>query len=364
MTTADVVRRAGRRVAGGWRRRRSAARRRRCSPTCCAGWRPTRSRVAVGVLTGALRQGRIGVGWATLRDVRPEPAADAVADGARGRRRRRPAGRDVGRRRRRAPAGRCSATCSAGRPSAEQELLWKMFGGELRQGALDGVMVDAVAKAAGVPVAAVRRAQMLAGDLGADRAAPRSRAASTRSAAVGHGAGPGGAADAGRAGRRRRGRAGGDRPGVGRVEARRRPDPGPPPRRRGAPLHPQPQRDHRPAAAPWPALVAGLPGGDLVLDGEALGVDDDGLAAPVPGHDGRLRCRCADRARARAVGVLLRRAARRRRRRSSTSRWSCARELLASVVPAGGPAAVDRHRRRRRGRRRSSTRPSAPATRA
>src|SRR6478752_10050873 len=29
---------------------------------------------AVGVLTGALRQGRIGVGWVTLRDVRPEPA--------------------------------------------------------------------------------------------------------------------------------------------------------------------------------------------------------------------------------------------------------------------------------------------------
>ena len=49
---------------------------------------------------------------------------------------------------------------------SEQDLLWKMFGGELRQGALDGVMVDAVAKAAGVPIAAVRRAHMLAGDLG------------------------------------------------------------------------------------------------------------------------------------------------------------------------------------------------------
>ena len=40
-----------------------------------------------------------------------------------------------------------------------------LFLGELRQGALEGVMADAVAKAAGVPAAAVRRAAMLAGDL-------------------------------------------------------------------------------------------------------------------------------------------------------------------------------------------------------
>jgi DNA ligase 1 len=37
--------------------------------------------------------------------------------------------------------------------------------GELRQGALAGLMVDAVAKAAGVPGALVRRALMLSGDL-------------------------------------------------------------------------------------------------------------------------------------------------------------------------------------------------------
>src|SRR3954454_22849244 len=35
---------------------------------------PDEVEAGVGVLTGALRQGRIGVGWATLRDVRPEPA--------------------------------------------------------------------------------------------------------------------------------------------------------------------------------------------------------------------------------------------------------------------------------------------------
>ncbi len=41
----------------------------------------------------------------------------------------------------------------------------RLLGGELRQGALAGVMTDAVARAAAVPVAAVRRAAMLGGDL-------------------------------------------------------------------------------------------------------------------------------------------------------------------------------------------------------
>ena len=43
--------------------------------------------------------------------------------------------------------------------------------GEIRQGALEGVMVDAVARAAAVPLADVRRAAMLAGDLGTVAAA-------------------------------------------------------------------------------------------------------------------------------------------------------------------------------------------------
>jgi len=49
--------------------------------------------------------------------------------------------------------------------SDEQQFLRRLLGGELRQGALSGVMADAVAVAAAVPVAAVRRAAMLAGDL-------------------------------------------------------------------------------------------------------------------------------------------------------------------------------------------------------
>src|SRR4029450_9906847 len=47
----------------------------------------------------------------------------------------------------------------------ERRLLAGLFLGELRQGALEGVMLEAVAKAADVPAPAVRRAAMLAGDV-------------------------------------------------------------------------------------------------------------------------------------------------------------------------------------------------------
>src|SRR5581483_8807836 len=47
----------------------------------------------------------------------------------------------------------------------EQRFLAQLARGELRQGALAGIMADAVAKAAGVDLALVRRAAMLAGDL-------------------------------------------------------------------------------------------------------------------------------------------------------------------------------------------------------
>ena len=53
----------------------------------------------------------------------------------------------------------------------EQRFLFGLLSGELRQGALEGVMTDAVARAASVPVAEVRRAMMLRGSLGAVAAA-------------------------------------------------------------------------------------------------------------------------------------------------------------------------------------------------
>ena len=55
----------------------------------------------------------------------------------------------------------------------EQDFLVRLLFGELRQGALEAVLVDAVARAAGVPAARVRRAAMLAGDLAPVAAAVR-----------------------------------------------------------------------------------------------------------------------------------------------------------------------------------------------
>jgi len=55
---------------------------------------------------------------------------------------------------------------------AEQDFLFRLLFGELRQGALEGVLMDAVARAAGVGPERIRRAAMLAGDL-----APVARAA-------------------------------------------------------------------------------------------------------------------------------------------------------------------------------------------
>ena len=45
----------------------------------------------------------------------------------------------------------------------EQHFLFRLLIGELRQGALEGLMVEAVAKASGMPVERVRRAAMHAG---------------------------------------------------------------------------------------------------------------------------------------------------------------------------------------------------------
>src|SRR2546426_1158608 len=50
--------------------------------------------------------------------------------------------------------------------AAEQEFLLHLVMGELRQGALEGLVTEAVARAAGLEAEAVRRATMLAGDLG------------------------------------------------------------------------------------------------------------------------------------------------------------------------------------------------------
>ena len=121
--------------------------------------------LAVGYLMAAPRQGRIGVGWSTLRAIDPEPAErgsitvtelDAVLDAVAA-----TTGTGSGVRRT-AILGDLMARATVD----EQQLIRSVLMGELRQGALDGVLVEAVAVAADVPGDLARRAYMLTGDLG------------------------------------------------------------------------------------------------------------------------------------------------------------------------------------------------------
>jgi DNA ligase-1 len=127
---------------------------------------PVEVPVAVAYLSGELPHGPIGVGWASLRELpepKPPPSVLTVADvdaALRG------IGATAGRGSQAARREQLSALFS-GATEPEQRFLGRLLAGELRQGALEGVMVDAIARAAGVPVADVRRGLMLAGDLGA-----------------------------------------------------------------------------------------------------------------------------------------------------------------------------------------------------
>ncbi len=126
---------------------------------------PTEIEAAIGFLTGSARQGRVGVGWATVGSIEVTAAdsptieileLDRLID-------------------------EVAATTGAGSEAertallesfftrataVEQEFVRHVLIGDLRQGALGGVVTDAVAKAAKVKIAAVRRAAMLSGDLG------------------------------------------------------------------------------------------------------------------------------------------------------------------------------------------------------
>jgi DNA ligase 1 len=131
---------------------------------CLRRCAPAEVGIAVAFLSGELRQRQIGVGYASLREQQPPAAAASLSltevdatfatigglagAGSQGERRR--------------LLGELMARATAG----EQRFLWRLLLGDLRQGALEGVMVEAVARAAAVPAAEVRRALMLRGDLG------------------------------------------------------------------------------------------------------------------------------------------------------------------------------------------------------
>jgi DNA ligase-1 len=121
--------------------------------------------IVVDFLSGSLPQGRVGIGAATLTEARDVPPADsATLDLI-----------DVDSIFERVASARGGGSVSARgvllrdlfrrATLAEQDFLTRLLFGDLRQGALEGVLVDAVARAADARPSAVRRAAMLAGAL-------------------------------------------------------------------------------------------------------------------------------------------------------------------------------------------------------
>ena len=127
---------------------------------------PDEIEIAIAYLSGSIRQSRIGVGWASLQraggnaagkptlgiadvDRRLEKIAGMSGKGSAGEKRR--------------VLGELFARAT----KEEQDFLLRLLTGELRQGALEGIMVEALAKARALAPADVRRAVMLAGGLGA-----------------------------------------------------------------------------------------------------------------------------------------------------------------------------------------------------
>jgi DNA ligase-1 len=118
---------------------------------------------AVSFLSGETPQGRSGIGYALLRDARPavEPVdapqlsigdVDAALTGL---------AATTGSGSKRARTQRLH-DLYARATAAERDFLTRLLVGELRQGALESLMIDAVAAAAGIPAAIVRTAAMVA----------------------------------------------------------------------------------------------------------------------------------------------------------------------------------------------------------
>jgi ATP-dependent DNA ligase I len=119
---------------------------------------------AVGFLAGAPRQGRVGIGYSTIYGIKHTQAEEpsltideldrviaevqALTGSGSAAKRKQILGELFGR-----------AT------EQETDFVKRLFTGELRQGALSGLMVDAIAKAAAVSGEIARRALMLSGDL-------------------------------------------------------------------------------------------------------------------------------------------------------------------------------------------------------
>ncbi|WP_431245731.1 ATP-dependent DNA ligase [Leifsonia xyli] len=120
---------------------------------------------AVGFLVGKARQGRVGVGWRGLSGAMGEPATepsltvddlDALLDSLAALSGSGSAGERT----------RTLREFTARATAREQDFVARVLLGEMRTGALEGVLMDAVARASDRSGESVRRAAMLSGDLG------------------------------------------------------------------------------------------------------------------------------------------------------------------------------------------------------
>lgn len=127
--------------------------------------RPDDAPAAIGLLLGQPIQGRLGVGWRSVSGMDVEPAAtstltvddvDTAFD-------------DISTSSGPGSAGRRMEILGSviGRATRDQQdYLVRVITGEMRTGALEGVLVDAIARAADIDRGLVRRAAMLSGDIG------------------------------------------------------------------------------------------------------------------------------------------------------------------------------------------------------
>lgn len=131
---------------------------------------PDERAAGVAYLSGELRQRQIGVGWASLRSLAPasvEAPSLRVGEVDRALERVGTLAGPGSQALRRAAVAELFARAT----EREARFLARLLGGELRQGALEGVMLQALAQAIDAPAAEVQRAFMLSGDLKAVAAA-------------------------------------------------------------------------------------------------------------------------------------------------------------------------------------------------
>jgi DNA ligase-1 len=128
-----------------------------------ADTRPEDVALVISYLAGQLPQGRIGIGWSVMKELVPpaqtpsltvsdaDSALTALAEVA---------GPGAQAERKRLVRGLMAAATAE-----EQAFLMRLLMGEVRQGALDAIALEAVAKAASAPAGDVRRAVMVDGSL-------------------------------------------------------------------------------------------------------------------------------------------------------------------------------------------------------